>query len=194
MSSSPDPEESRLVERVKKGEPGAFESVITTYQESVFNSIYHIMQNAPDVDDIAQEVFIRIYRSIGSFRGDSALSTWIYRITVNCCRDRIALRKKERAEPLVIISEDGEKPREIPDHTTDPQKVYSEKEFGAYLKSALRSLPENYRIAITLREFEDLPYEEIGKVLNATPNASKNMVYRARMKLKELLEPFFKTS
>ncbi|MDQ7822263.1 MAG: sigma-70 family RNA polymerase sigma factor [Candidatus Eremiobacteraeota bacterium] len=194
MPSSPDTEESRLLERVKKGEPGAFESLITTYQESVFNSIYHILQNVPDIDDIAQEVFIRIYRSIGSFRGDSALSTWIYRITVNCCKDRIAHMQKERTESLVIMSEEGEKPREIPDHTADPQKVYSEKEFAAYLKSAIRSLPENYRIALTLREFEDLPYEEIGKVLNTTPNASKNLVYRAKMKLKELLDTFFKTA
>lgn len=180
-----------LVEKCQNGDKQAFELLIKKYQRRIFHLIYRITQDPTVVEPIAQEVFLKAYRSITSFRGSSQFYTWLYRIAVNTSLSHI---KKESVE------ENRERSLEHDLHasilqseslkTEDPEELFIRKEFLKHLLDSLRRLPEDLRTAVILREFSGLNYEEISEVMEIPLGTVRSRIFRARARLREMLEPY----
>jgi len=179
-------EDFELLAKFKKGDQHAFELLVRKYKMTVFNTIYSIIGNTQEVDDIAQEVFLKVYTKAGSFKGESSFSTWLYRITVNRCLDKVRNRKKRiisyetefnQEEKLklkdVLVSKEG-----------DITEKLRKKELEDIIQKAMNSLPEKYRIILTLKEIDGLSYKEISQVMKISLAKVKIWLFRARQKLR----------
>lgn len=182
-------EDFELLAKFKKGDQHAFELLVRKHTITVFNTIYSIIGDAQEADDIAQEVFLKVYTKAGSFKGKSSFSTWLYRITVNRCVDE--LRKKNKK----IISYETEFSEEeklklkdvLAGKEGDITEELRQKELQDIIQKAMNSLPEKYRIILTLKEMEGLSYIEISKIMKISLAKVKIWLFRARQKLKEKL-------
>lgn len=172
-----------MVKLIKSGDRQAFNLLVTEYQQRVINISYSMLSDREEAYDAAQEVFVKIYRYIGNFRGDSSLSTWIYRITKNVCSDFL----RKRREAVISLDEEDEKKIEIGDTSYFPEKHSERAEMLRVLKNAMERLDENSRMVITLYETEDLSYDEISDILNLPVGTVKSRLNRAREKLKNIL-------
>ncbi len=185
-------EDVELLESFKKGNYQAFERLVTKYKRKVFNTIYSIIGNVNEADDVAQEVFLKVYYSMSSFEYKSLFSTWLYRITVNKCLDELRKRKNK------VISLENELSQDevfrIKDILQDKQDNVVEKvirnELQEIIWKVLNSLPKNYRLVLTLKEIDNLSYKEISQIMDISINRVKIWLFRARRKLKEKLKPF----
>jgi RNA polymerase sigma factor (sigma-70 family) len=186
-------EERILVEQLKKGDEAAFKIIVETWQNMVFNTALGIVQNAEDAEDIAQEVFVQVHQSVGSFKGESKFSTWLYRITVTKSLDheRRKKRKKRFAFVKSIFGEQNEVLENPPDFH-HPGVVLDNKEDAAVLFRAISELPENQRIAFTLNKVEGLSYQEVSEVMKTTVSSVESLMHRAKNNLKTKLEDFYK--
>ncbi len=181
-----------LIRSVQAGDHQAFESLVRRYQRQVANLIYITMGNRDDVEDIAQEVFIRVYRSLPKFKFDASFFSWLYRITMNLCIDEIRKRKIRRVLSLDYLTEDTlEKNRKNKDYTLASDLVLME-EKRQVIQSALQRLTPEHREVLVLREYQDLAYNEIAEILGLRLEAVKSRIFRARMELKNLLDDYFK--
>jgi len=179
-------EDFELLAKFKKGDQQAFELLVRKYKTTVFNTIYSIMGNAQEADDIAQEVFLKVYTKADSFKGESSFSTWLYRITVNRCVDELRRRKNK------IISYETEFNQEeklkLKDVLVSGENDITEKlrqeELQDIVQKAMNSLPEKYRIILTLKEIEGLSYKEISQIMKISLAKVKIWLFRARQKLK----------
>ena len=144
--------------------------------------------NAQDAEDLTQEAFLKAYRSLGAFRGESKFSVWLYRIVSNVCLDHL---RREGRRPSVSLStedEDGEESeREIPDQRLSPERLLEQKLTREALQKGLRALPDEQRQILLLRELRGLSYEEIGEILTLEPGTVKSRLFRARKRLCEIL-------
>ncbi len=193
---SPDPD-AALVERVKRGDVRAFEMLVVKYQRRIERLIGRMVRDTDLVPDIAQETFIRAYRAIPQFRGESAFYTWLYRIAVNTAKKALVELKRDPVvteSALAARSEDEETSRvenELSDGET-PDAVMASKEVAAAVNSAIEALSEDLRQAITLREIEGLSYEEIAELMNCPIGTVRSRIFRAReaiaLKLRPLLD------
>lgn len=179
-----------LVEKCAAGDAQAFDFLVKHYQSKIINIAYGMLQDKEDAYDVAQEVFLKLYRKIGSFAGEASLDTWIHRVTVNASLD--ALRKRGRrvqTVPLAVQSED-EQAVELPlaDDSAAPEKVVLQNERRRMLLDAIERLSPKYRSVLVLREFEDLDYEQIASALDISVGTVKSRLNRAREKLRNLLE------
>jgi RNA polymerase sigma-70 factor, ECF subfamily len=180
-----------LIRLIQSGDHHAFESLIRRYQRQVANLIYLTMGNRDDVDDIAQEVFIRVYRSLSKFKFDASFFSWLYRITMNLCIDEIRKRKIRRVLSLDYLTEDAlEKNRKNKDYTIASDSVLTD-EKRQVIQSALQRLTPEHREVLVLREYQDLSYNEIAETLDLRLEAVKSRIFRARMELKNLLSDYF---
>jgi RNA polymerase sigma factor, sigma-70 family len=180
-----------LIRSIQAGDHQAFESLVRRYQRQVANLIYLTMGNRDDVDDIAQEVFIRVYRSLSKFKFDASFFSWLYRITMNLCIDEIRKRKIRRVLSLDYLTEDNlEKNRKSKDYTMASDSVLTE-EKRQVIQSALQRLTPEHREVLVLREYQDLSYNEIAETLNLRLEAVKSRIFRARVELKNLLSDYF---
>ncbi len=180
-----------LIRSIQAGDHQAFESLVQRYQRQVANLIYLTMGNRDDVDDIAQEVFIRVYRSLPKFKFDASFFSWLYRITMNLCIDEIRKRKIRRVLSLDYLTEDTlEKSRKSKDHTMASDSVLTE-EKRQVIQSALQRLTPEHREVLVLREYQDLSYNEIAETLGLRLEAVKSRIFRARMELKNFLSDYF---
>ena len=180
-----------LIRAVQAGDHHAFEMLIRRYQRQVANLVYVTMGNRDDVDDIAQEVFIRVYRSLPRFKFDASFFSWIYRITMNLCIDEIRKRKIRKVLSLDFLTEDAlEKNRKQKDHMLPSDSVLLE-EKNQMIQSALHQLKPEHREILLLREYQDLGYSEIAETLNISLEAVKSRIFRARSELKTLLKDYF---
>lgn len=181
--------EFELIEGLKSGDENAFRYLVTTYQDRIYNTVIGIVQNAEDAEDVAQEVFIQVFRSIHSFKGESKLSTWMYRIATTRSLDLLRSRKsKKRFGFIQRLFGDGTEPLyELPDFN-HPGVELDKKENAAKLFKAISQLPENQKIAFTLHKLEDLSYQEVSEVMNTTVAAVESLMHRARLNLRKLLE------
>jgi len=180
-----------LVAKCQKGDKQAFELLIKKYQRRIFHLIYRITQDPAVVESLAQDVFLKAYRSISSFRGSSRFYTWLYRIAVNTSLSYI---KKES------VGENREKRVDYDLHASnlavdsmrveDPEELLMRKEFLRHLVGSLRRLPEDLRTAVVLREFTGLNYEEIAEVMEVPLGTVRSRIFRARSRLREMLEPY----
>ena len=187
-----------LVERVKRGEVRAFEMLVVKYQRRVERLIGRMVRDVDLVQDIAQESFIRAYRALPQFRGDSAFYTWLYRIAVNTAKKALMDMKRD---PLVLESsrntgEDGEETSRTENELTDgetPEALLASKEIAAAVNSAIEALSEDLRQAITLREIEGLSYEEIAEMMNCPIGTVRSRIFRAREAIATRLRPLLDT-
>jgi len=179
-------EDFELLAKFKKGDQQAFELLVRKYKTTVFNTIYSIMGNAQEADDTAQEVFLKVYTKADSFKGESSFSTWLYRITVNRCVDELRRRKNK------IISYETEFNQEeklklkdvLASRENDITEKLRQKELQDIIQKAMNSLPEKYRIILTLKEIEGLSYKEISQIMKISLAKVKIWLFRARQKLK----------
>lgn len=183
-----------LVERVKRGDTRAFEMLVVKYQRRIERLIGRMVRDTDLVQDIAQETFIRAYRALPQFRGDSAFYTWLYRIAVNTAKKALADMKRD---PLVFASalqsgEDDEEPFRAANEPSDgetPDAVLASKEIAAAVNAAVENLSEDLRQAITLREIEGLSYEEIAEMMNCPIGTVRSRIFRAREAIALRLRP-----
>jgi RNA polymerase sigma factor (sigma-70 family) len=187
-------DEKILVEQLKKGDETAFKTIVETWQNMVYNTALGIVQNPEDAEDIAQEVFVQAYQSIGYFKGESKLSTWLYRITVTKSLDheRRKRRKKRFAFVRSIFGDQNEALFNPPDFN-HPGISLDKKEDAAVLFKAIAELPENQRIAFTLNKVEGLSYQEVSEVMKSTVSSVESLMHRAKNNLKKKLEDYYKS-
>ena len=178
-----------LVQKCASGDDAAFDILVKKYQNKIINIAYGMLQDREDAYDVAQEVFIKLYRKIGSFHGAALLDTWIHRVAVNASLDALRKRgRRVRTMPLEVETDD-EQTIELPvaDDSASPEKVALQNERRRMLLAAIGRLDEKYRSVLVLREFEDMDYEQIARVLNISVGTVKSRLNRAREKLRNLL-------
>jgi RNA polymerase sigma-70 factor (ECF subfamily) len=187
-----------LIERVKQGDVKAFEMLVVKYQRRVERLVARMVRDVDIVQDITQETFIRAYRAIPQFRGESAFYTWLYRIAVNTAKKALLQLKRD---PLVTESarlsrdEDDETSRvenELTDGET-PDAVLASKQVARAVNLAVEALSEDLRQAITLREIEGLSYEEIAEMMNCPIGTVRSRIFRAREAIAQRLRPLLDT-
>jgi len=178
--------EQELISQLQKGEEQAFKLLVSRFQDKVFNTAFGLLQQHGDAEDIAQEVFIQVYRSVSQFKSNAALSTWLYRITVSKCLDHIRHKKrKKRFGFIVSIFGSGNQPVYEPADFHHPGVALDKKEDAAILFKMIDGLPENQKTAFILNKLEDLSYAEIAEVMKTTESAVDSLLQRARQNLKK---------
>jgi RNA polymerase sigma-70 factor (ECF subfamily) len=194
--NSPDAD-APLIERVKQGDVKPFEMLVVKYQRRIERLIGRMVRDTDLVQDIAQETFIRAYRAIPQFRGESAFYTWLYRIAVNAAKKALVEMKRD---PIVTESarasrDDDDETSRVENELTDgetPEALLASKEIAATVNASIDALSEDLRQAITLREIEGLSYEEIAEVMNCPIGTVRSRIFRAReaiaLKLRPLLD------
>ncbi len=182
-----------LIEQLKQGDETAFKTIVDTWQNMVYNTAIGIVQNAEDAEDITQEVFVQVYQSISSFKGDSKFSTWLYRITITKSLDheRRKKRKKRFAFVKSLFGEENQVTVHPPDFN-HPGVVLDKKEDAATLFAVINQLPENQRIAFTLHKVEGLSYQEVSEVMKTTVSSVESLMHRAKNNLRKKLEEHYK--
>lgn len=180
-----------LTEALKRGDEAAFRELVETWKDMVYNTVLGIIQHEADAEDVAQEVFVQVYQSIGTFRGDAKLSTWLYRIAVTKALDHV--KKKNRKKRWALVSGlFGDKQEEL--STPDfhhPGVVLDNKERAAVLFKALEQLPDRQKAVFVLHKLEGLPAKEIGEVMHMSEGTVEGLMYRARNNLRKLLEKYY---
>lgn len=181
--------EQELIQGLRNGEETAFKYLVDNYRDRVYNTALGIVQNAEDAEDVSQEVFIQVYRSIGSFKGESKLSTWLYRIATTRSLDLLRSRKSKKRFGLLqrLFGDENEPVYELPDFN-HPGVALERKENAAKLFKAINRLPENQKIAFTLHKLEDLSYQEVSEIMQTTLPAVESLMHRAKQNLKKILE------
>lgn len=181
--------EQELIQRLRDGDELAFKQVVEDCQDMVFNTALSMVHDASDAEDVAQEVFIQVYRSIDQFKGDSRLSTWIYRITVTKSLDLIRSRKRKKRFAFVtsLFGPDNEVLHD-PVNFHHPGVALDQKEQAAILFRLIDQLPENQKTAFILLKTEELSYQEIAQVMELSVSAVESLLFRARQNLRKLLE------
>ncbi|GMV45997.1 MAG: DNA-directed RNA polymerase sigma-70 factor [Pseudomonadota bacterium] len=187
-----------LVERAKRGDKSAFEMLVIKYQRRIERLVGRMVRDSDLVLDIAQESFIRAYRALPQFRGDSAFYTWLYRIAVNTAKKALV---EMRRDPLVTESalapaDGGEETSRLGSELTDgatPEAVLASKEIAAAVNAAVDELSEDLRQAIVLREIEGLSYEEIAQAMNCPIGTVRSRIFRAREAIAARLRPLLET-
>lgn len=180
-------DETVLIQKSQQGDLEAFEQLLTQYEKKVYTIAYKYMGNAEDASDMAQEAFIKVYQSIGSFRGEASFGTWIGRITANKCLDELRKRKKIQVTSLdeEVELEEGSVRKEIAAEIDTPEDHTIRQETVRYVQSMIGQMREEYRIVLVLRELEGHSYEEIAQMLSCSLGTVKSRISRARNYLKE---------
>ena len=184
-------EEKEILSGLKSGNREAFKNLVNAYSDRVYNTALGFLRNPEDAEDVAQEVFIEVFNSIGKFKGDSKLATWIYRITINKSLDFLKKRKSKKRFAFVtsIFSKEGAA-EDIPDFE-HPGVLMENKERAKVLFSAISKLPDSQKTAFTLNKIEDLTYKEISDIMDTSVSSVESLIYRAKENLKKLLNNFY---
>ena len=184
--------EQILIEGLRRGDQASFRELVETRQSLIYNTVLGLLQNAEDAEDVTQEVFIKVFESIGRFKGESALSTWIYRIAVTRSLEHLRMKKRKKRFAFLtsLFGEDNEllhEPREF----NHPGIQMDNREKGRLLFSKIAELPENQRIAFTLHKVEGLSYQEVADVMHTSVAAVESLIHRARQNLRRSLESYY---
>ena len=186
--------DASLVERVKQGDARAFEMLVVKYQRRIERLIGRMVRDADLVPDIAQETFIRAYRALPQFRGDSAFYTWLYRIAVNTAKKALMELKRDPlvTETALASREQDDETSRVENELSDgetPESIMASRQIAATVNAAIDALSEDLRQAITLREIEGLSYEEIAEVMNCPIGTVRSRIFRAREAIALRLRP-----
>lgn len=189
--------DASLIARCQKADIAAFNEIVARYKGKIYNYVYRMTGNAEDAEDLTQEVFVRMYTNIASFRAEASLSTWLFRIAGNLCVDSFRRGKKERTlvrsldAPLPSEDEDGVgATRDVPDMSNEPDRMFARKELGVHIQAALQKLPPKLRSAVVLHDIEGLAYEEIAQAERIPLGTVKSRIFNARVALREHLRPY----
>jgi len=185
-----------LVERAQRGEKRAFDLLVEKYQHKLARLVSRLVRDPGEAEDVTQEAFIKAYRALPSFRGDSAFYTWLYRIGINTAKNYLVAMGRRAPTSTDVNAEeaegydDGEQLRDI----NTPESLLLSKEIGATVNAAIEALPEELRSAIQLRELEGLSYEEIAKLMDCPIGTVRSRIFRAREAIAERLKPLLDKS
>ncbi|MGH8274975.1 MAG: RNA polymerase sigma factor RpoE [Gammaproteobacteria bacterium] len=182
-----------LVERVKAGDKAAFNALVLKYQRRVVKLVSHYIRDPDEALDVSQEVFIRAYRAIGGFRGDSAFYTWLYRIAVNAAKNAIGAAARNPVEGGLDVDDPelGAVRNKMTDVASPERLLYTE-ELKQTINTAIEELPPELRRAIVLRELEGLSYEEIAHAMDCPVGTVRSRIFRAREAIAKRIEPLMK--
>jgi len=188
--------DQQLVQRVQRGEKAAFDLLVIKYQRKIFRLLSRLIRDPAEVEDVAQEAFIKAYRALPNFRGDSAFYTWLYRIAINTAKNWLVSQGRraptsteadiEEAETF----DDGEQLRDL----NTPDSMLLTKQVADAVNRAIEQLPEDLKTAIVLRELEGLSYEEIAETMNCPIGTVRSRIFRAREAIAEELRPVLDTT
>jgi RNA polymerase sigma-70 factor (ECF subfamily) len=184
-----------LVERAQKGDKQAFGLLVEKYQRKLGRLLSRLIRDPAEVEDVTQEAFIKAYRALPSFRGDSAFYTWLYRIGVNTAKNYLVSQGRRAPTTTEFDSEEAESFEEgdqLRDINT-PEHVLLSKQIGETVNTAMEALPEELRTAIMLREIEGLSYEEIANIMECPIGTVRSRIFRAREAVAEKLRPLLDT-
>ena len=179
-----------LAEKLKSGSEEAFRRLVEENQDRIVNTCFGFVENRQDAEDIAQTVFIQAYKSIHKFRGDSTISTWLYRIAVNYSLNFIKSKKRRQIFQSIENTFVGNKVKEYPDRI-DTDSIEKEEQLKL-LQSFLKELPENQKIAITLNKYEELSYQEVADIMGISLSAVTALINRGKNNLRKKVEKFYK--
>ena len=182
--------DQELVERVQRGDKNAFNLLVTKYQHKVANLVSRYVRNQSDVPDLVQEAFIKAYRALPNFRGESAFYTWLYRIAVNCAKNHsVALGRKPPGTDIDVddaeFYDSGEALRE----NASPEKILLTEEIKKVVFDTMEQLPEDLRLAINFRELEGMSYEEIAVIMDCPVGTVRSRIFRARDAIEKKIRP-----
>ncbi len=182
--------DAELVEQAKQGKMAAFELLVNRYQQKVANVIAKFIKDRHEIQDVAQEVFIKVFRALPNFRGDSSFYTWIYRIAVNTSKNHL-VAKSRRIQNTQVEFEDAESFVSNEDHRNldTPDAVYSRGELEQTMSKAIAQLPDDLKTAIVLREVEGLSYDEIAEKMDCPIGTVRSRIFRARDAIDQALRP-----
>ena len=191
MWKEPYPDDDRkLVEQCQKGDALAFEELVRKYQQTVFNLAYHYIGYRNDVEDVAQKIFTKVYFSLPKFDVRRPFFPWLYRIAINQCYDELRRIRRQKTHTFTELSLDdtGSIEKLLSQNETPPDSDDDRQELQALLRKMLDQLPDQQRMAVVLRDLEVIPYSKIAEILKCTEQAARLKVFRARARLKTLLE------
>lgn len=185
-----------LVERVQRGDKRAFELLVSKYQRKIFRLLSRLIRDPAEIEDVAQEAFIKAYRALPNFRGESAFYTWLYRIAINTAKNHLVAqgrRAPTTTETEVEDAENFDEADQLRDYNT-PDAMLLSRQVGEAVNRAIEKLPEDLRTAIVLRELEGLSYEEIAEAMNCPIGTVRSRIFRAREAIASELRPLLGTS
>lgn len=191
------PEDRALIHRLREGDEAAYETLIERYEHPVFNLLSRLLDDPADAADASQEVFLKVFRNVGSFRGDSSLKTWIYRIAVNESHNQHRWFGRHRKQEVAIdrAGDDTESRRDwVADPGRSPLDIAMEHEQEALIERALGEINPNFRAVLVLREIEALNYDEIAEILSLSLGTVKSRILRGREALRQRLTEHLKPS
>lgn len=183
--------DAELVARVQRGDKRAFDLLVLKYQRKIMRLLSRMIREPAEVEDVAQEAFIKAYRALPQFRGDSAFYTWLYRIAINTARNWQAANGRRPSTSSIIETDDNETFDQI-DNLTDistPESLMASRQVVDTVNKAIDALPEDLRTAIVLREIEGLSYEEIAQTMNCPIGTVRSRIFRAREAIATQLRP-----
>jgi len=182
--------------RVKHGDTAAFEELVDKYKQPVMNLLYRTLPDATEAEDLAQSVFLQVYKSAHRYRASAKFSTWLFTITRNLCLNEMRRRRRHPADSLdaPLVEHGEEAPPQVREPATPaPDVALVQGELRQKVELAISELPENQRLAILLCREEDVSYESIADVLGCSLSATKSLIHRARETLKQKLKPYLHT-
>ena len=188
--------DQQLVERAQRGDKQAFELLVSKYQRKLARLLSRFIRDPAEVEDVAQEAFIKAYRALPSFRGESAFYTWLYRIATNTAKNYLVAMGRRAPTTTEFDSEDAEN-FEDGDQLRDvntPENELMSKQIAKTVNETMEALPEELRTAIVLREIDGLSYEEIATVMNCPIGTVRSRIFRARETIADRLRPLLETS
>ncbi|MGH8187176.1 MAG: RNA polymerase sigma factor RpoE [Steroidobacteraceae bacterium] len=190
---TPEDTDQQLVERVQAGDKAAFNLLVLKYQHRVLKLVSRFVNDAAEAEDVAQEAFLKAYRALGSFRGDSAFYTWLYRIAINTAKNALVSSRRRPVDFDLDLQDPEQYDRHAKLKDADtPEGVLLTEEIRSVVERAMEQLPDDLRTAIVLRELEGLSYEEIAEAMDCPVGTVRSRIFRAReaidKKLKPLLE------
>jgi RNA polymerase sigma-70 factor (ECF subfamily) len=183
--------DAELVARVQRGDKKAFDLLVLKYQRKIMRLLSRMIRDPAEVEDVAQEAFIKAYRALPQFRGDSAFYTWLYRIAINTARNWLASNGRRPSTPNALENEDGETFNET-DNLSDistPESMVASREIAETVNAAIQGLPEELRTAIVLREIEGMSYEDIAQSMGCPIGTVRSRIFRAREAVAARLRP-----
>jgi len=188
------PSSEDLMIRIAEGDQNAFEILVNRHQTFILNLVYRFMGDKTQAKDLAQEVFLRVWQGAKGYRPDAKFTTWIYRIAANLCLNELKSARRKNWFSFRHTTEDTDNTLEetLPDKSPSAEDLLLTKERSRQISEALQSLPANQRMALVLKRYDDLPYEEIARIMDCSVSAVESLLVRAKKALQEKLKNFEK--
>ena len=183
-------DESKLIRRLKKRDEQAFAKMVQLYQNRVFALVFRMLGDRAEAEDLAQEVFVTVFKSIDSFRGDSKFSTWLYRVATNHCKNRIKYLQRRQHQRKIDIDDARETEFSSPlaPRSSQPDEIAGARQLEQIIQLSLAELDEEHRVVIILRDIDHLSYAEIAEITGVAEGTVKSRLFRGRATLRTLVE------